>query len=301
MEEPTKFHPIRKIINPRLLAAVLFTYVLGIGIAHYLGTNLDWVNLVLGLAGGMFLLEMRNFLTAYFDHPDTAISTLHNDDPFYSNLRSLKRPNLLQVALTMLTAAATVTVILIFRHALSAAGCLLLGIGFLICLFSASPPLRLEKIGYGELLEALYVATLIPAVALLLQGKPLNYFLVMLTLPLTLVYLAMRIAVSFEGYGYETRHGNHSLTSQLGWQKAMNLHNILIIAAFIFIGVFGLTGLSWPFVWPMLLGLPVGGFQIYLIQQIAEGAKPRWRLLRFTSAGLFLLMTYLLIVSLWIN
>lgn len=296
-----KSHPVRMIINPGLMAVVLFTYALGIGIAHYLGAKLDWVNLVLGLAGGMFLLEMRNFLSAYFDHPDTPTSTLHKDDPFYDSLRGVKRQALLQIALTVLTAGMTVIVILILRSALSAAGFLMFGVAFVICFFSAPPPLRLEKNGYGELLEALFVAALIPAIAVVLQGKTLSYFLLMLSLPLALIYLAMKIAQSFESYGYEITHGSRTLIARLGWQKAMSLHNILIIAAFILIGVFGLLGLSWSFVWPMLLGLPIGGFQIFLIQQIAEGAKPRWRLLRLVSAGLFLLMTYLIIVSLWIH
>ncbi len=301
MENTPKSHPIRKIIDPGLMAVVLFTYALGVGIAHYLGAKLDWTDLLLGLAVNIFLLETRNFLSAYYDHSDTPMSTLHKDDPFYNNLRSVKRQMLLQIALTVLTAGMTVIVILIFRKAISAAGFLLIGTAFVISFFSASPPFRLEKNGYGELLEALFLATLIPAIAVTLQGKTLSYFLVMLTFPLALIYLAMKIAFSFEGYGYEVTHGGHTLTARLGWQKAMNLHNILIITAFILIGVFGLVGLSWSFVWPLLLGLPVGGYQIFLIQQIAEGAKPRWRLLRLVSAGLFLLMTYLIIVSLWIN
>ncbi len=301
MEQTPKSHPIRKIINPGLMAAVLFTYILGIGIVHYLGSDLDWINLILGLAGGVFLLETRNFLSAYYDHPDTPISTLHQDDPYYHSLRSIKRQVLLQIALTVLTAGTTVIVILIFRQAISASGFLLIGTAFLISYFSASPPLRLEKIGYGELLEALFVATLIPAIAVVLQGKTLSYFLLMLTMPLVLIYLAMKIALSFEVYGYEITHGSRSLDARLGWQKAMSLHNILIITAFILIGVFGLVGLNWSFVWPMLLGLPIGGYQIFLMQQIAEGAKPRWRLLRLISAGLFLLMTYLIIVSLLVH
>lgn len=301
MEKLTKSHPIYRITNIGLLAVAVFTYTLGIGIAHHLGARLDWTNLILGLLAVTFLLEMRNFLSAYFDYPDTPSSTLHRDDSLYSALKEVKRQALMQIALTVLTAVATITVILIFRHAFSAAGILLLGTAFMLCFFSASPPLRLEKSGYGELIEALVISALIPGIALTLQGKDLNYLFVMLSLPLTLIHLAMKIALSFEGYGHEIMRDSRSLVKQIGWQRAMIFHNILLIVAFVFIGIFGLLGLSWSFVWPMLLGLPVAVYEVFLILQIADGAKPRWRLLRLVAGGLYLLMTYLILITLWIR
>jgi 1,4-dihydroxy-2-naphthoate octaprenyltransferase len=299
MEKTPRSHPILEILNLNLLVALSLTYGIGIGMAYHLGAALDWVNLVLGLLASILLLEMRNFLSAYYDHPESPLTTLHQDDPGYETLVDLRRQVLLQTALTVLTAGATVTVILIFRHAISTSATVLLGIAWFICFFTSAPPLRLEKNGYGELVEAILVVTLIPALAFTLQGKMVNYILIMLTLPLTLIYLAMKIAISFESYGFEVTHGNRSLTARMGWQKAMNLHNLLILAAFVLIGVFGLAGLTWSFVWPMLLGLPLGVYQIFLIQQISAGVKPSWRILRFVSGGLFLLMLYLILLTLW--
>lgn len=295
-----KSHPIRHIIQPWLVAVVILTYAIGIGIAFHLGTSLDWINLFLGLLGAISILETRNFLSAYFDHPETPVSTLHRDDSWYSELRAIKRQALMQIALTILTAWATTAVILIFRNAFSGACVLLYGFAFFLSIFSASPPLRLEKNGYGELIEALLVANFIPAIGLVLQDKPLSSFLIMLTLPLTLIYLAMKIAHSFESYGFQITHGSRTLVTQLGWQRSMRLHNLLIIAAYLLISIFGLVGLSWSSAWPMLLGLPLGGFQIFLIQRIEEGDKPRWRLLQLVAGGLFLLTAYFVLLTLWI-
>ena len=289
------------ISNLSLLLVVSFTYILGIGVAHHLGSNLDLLNILLGWLVCILLVLMRNFLSAYYDHPDSLVTTLHKDDPLYPHLRNFKFKQLLQMALLVLTSGAMVTVFLVFRKAVTASGFLLLGIAFLICFFSATPPLRLEKKGYGEILEAILVVNLVPALALSLQEGELHILLVMLTLPLALIYLAMKIALSFEGYGYELTHGNRSISTRLGWQKAMGLHNLLVLSAFILVGAFSLVGLPWSFAWPMLLGLPVGVLQIYQIQQIAEGVKPRWRLLKWTAMGLFLLVTYLVIISLWIR
>ncbi len=300
MNTPIKPHPIRHIIEPWIVAAVILTYAIGIGIAYHLGTQLDWINLFLGLLGAISIIETRNFLSAYFDHPETPLSTLHRDDRWYGELQMIKRSALMQVALTFLTAGATAAVILIFRNAFSGACALLYGVAFLLSFFAASPPMRLDKNGYGELIEALLVANFFPAIALTLQGKPLNTLLVMLTLPLTLIYLAMKIAHSFEGYAFYITHSSKTLITQLGWQRSMRLHNLLIIVAYLLISIFGLVGLNWSSVWPMLLGMPLGGFQIFLIQRIEDGDKPRWRLLKLVSGGLFLLTVYFILLTLWV-
>lgn len=301
MQETQTSHSIIKLVNFRLLAAVLFTYALGIGAAHHLGVRLDALNILLGLLVCVCLVEMRDFLSAYYDHPGSPWTTLRREDAFFPILNKVKIPLLLQTALLILTAGAVFTVILIFRKALNVSGVLLLGISFLICFFSATPPIRYEKKGYGEIFEAILVCNLVPSLAFILQGSPWHLLLVMVSLPLTFIYLAMKIALSFEDYGYEITHGNRSISARMGWKRAMLLHNLMILFSFILVGVFFLLGLPWGFTWPFLLGLPVGAYQIVQLQQIAAGVKPKWILLRWTSVGFFFLMTYLVAISLWIR
>ena len=302
MSEAHPFRSFLSFILLRRLLLVLFTYFLGVGLAHHLGTPLGLLNVLLGLLLCACLVGMRDYLSAYYDHPDSPWSQLHREDSKFIALKQLKLPHLLQTALLILTAGAVFTVILIVRKSFSPSALLLVGIAFLLCFFSAAPPVRFEKKGYEELAAAILTANLVPSLGFILAGAGWHVLLVMLTLPLTLIYLAMEIALSFEAYGQELNGGgNLSISIRLGWKTAMLLHNLLILAAFLLVGVFFAAGLTWHLTWPFLLCLPLGLFQILQIQQMAAGAKPRWTLLQWTAVGLYLLVTYLVTISLWIQ
>ena len=298
-------HPLRSllsIIRVRRLLLVLFTYFLGVGLAHHLGIRLDFLNLLLGLLLCACLVEMQVFLSAYYDHPNSPWTQLHREDSEFVALKQVKLAQLLQTALLILTAGAVFTVILIIRRAFSPSALLLVGIAFLLCFFSAVPPIRFEKKGYEELAAAFLTANLIPSLGFILAGAEWHVLLVMLTLPLTLIYLAMEIALSIETFGHDLSLGtNRSISTRLGWKTAMLLHNLLILGAFLLVGVFFASGLTWQLTWPFLLCLPLGLFQILQIQQMAGGAKPHWKLLKWTAVGFYLLCTYLVTISLWIN
>ncbi len=87
---------------------------------------------------------------------------------------------------------------------------------------------------------------------------------------------------------------------RIGWERGIPLHNILILAFYLLIGVAVLTGLPWSLSWPVLLTLPVGLFLIWQMLQLAAGAKPRWKLLRYTAVGLLVVILYLYMLGLWI-
>ncbi|HTX80052.1 MAG TPA: hypothetical protein VMC62_10305, partial [Longilinea sp.] len=73
----------------------------------------------------------------------------------------------------------------------------------------------------------------------------------------------------------------------------------LVLLAFVVLAGAALLGLSWNLIWPGLLALPVGLFQIWQMLQIAAGERPRWRLLRFTIDATPLLMAYMLTLAFW--
>ena len=163
------------------------------------------------------------------------------------------------------------------------------------------PPVRLQVKGYGEIAEAVLVAFLFPALAFSLQGESTHILLVMLTLPLVLFYLGNGIVTGLRNYGQDESHERRTLTTVLGWQRSVQMHNLFTLAAFFLIGIFLAIGLPWRLAWPMLLGMPVAAFQIYLVILLAEGGKPRWQLLQLSSTTLFLLETYLISLTLWIS
>lgn len=291
---------IRKILKPTGIVFVIFTYSLGVSAAHYLGGRIEFPILLIGLIVGLLTRAMGNFLGAYFDHPESYHSTLTLNDPEREEMLGIRRPLLFHYSLLILTAIATLTTILIIKAALSAGSLIILGIALLVYFFSAVPPLRLSRNGYAELIEAVFVANLVPAFAFSLTGLPLSLLIIELTLPLSFIFLAMKIAMAFITHGFDSTHGRQSLTIRLGWQNALVLHNVFILSAFVLVGVFLLLGFPWSLSWPILLALPVGVIQILHLLSIGNGAKPKWVLLRWLAVGLFLLMVYLELISLWI-
>jgi len=293
----TYFH----FIHPQLLVWILLVYSIGPALVHFQGGKLDWGNILLGSLLGILLVLMRDYLSAFFDHPDGATCGLHRDDPRFQILKRLDRQTLLIIAMTLLTAGAVDTVLLMIRHGLNFPAVLILGTAFLLTFFSASPPLRLEKRGYGEIIEAILVCNFVPALGYLMNEPNLHILLVMLTLPLTLVYLAYKIVLSLESYAFDSTHRVQTLTVRLDWKRAMQAHNYLILMAFLFIGIFTLLGQPWSITWPILLTIPIGVYQTIQMLGIISGAPTRWKVLRLTASALFVIMSYLISFTLWIN
>ena len=290
-----------RFIQPQLLIWVLLTYSIGVGLVHHQGGALDWVNILLGSVLGILFILMRNYLSAFYDHPSSPTCGLRRDDPRYAELKGLDRQTLLVIALTVITAIALDIIILMVRHSLTLSAVVILLVAFLIGFLSAVPPLQLEKKGYGEVLEAILIANLVPAIGYVLNEPSLHVLLIMLTLPLTLLYLALRIVLELETYAFDRTHNVQSLVIRLDWQKAMVGHNYLVLLAFVFIGLFALLGQPWSLTWPMFLPLLIGIYQIIQVQSIITGAPPRWKLLKLTATSTFVVMAYLVTFTLWIS
>ena len=88
---------------------------------------------------------------------------------------------------------------------------------------------------------------------------------------------------------------------RIGWQAAMLAHNILVLGSFVILGIAFVFGLPFRIVWPVLFVLPVGVFQVWMMNRIGEGAKPNWNLLVLVALSSFGLTTYILTFAFWIN
>ena len=170
---------ILRIAQPLLLLGGLFTYTLGLGIVHYLGTPIDWTNAVLGSLLVVLLILAKNFLAAYYTYPEQIpspgfLKEAQEGEPDFISLKELQRSILLQIALVSLSVGAGATVLLIFRKALNLAEVFTLGVALILVYFSAVPPMRLDRRGYAELIESLLLANLFPAIALLLYVEHLT-------------------------------------------------------------------------------------------------------------------------------
>ncbi|HEY9087514.1 MAG TPA: prenyltransferase [Anaerolineaceae bacterium] len=294
-----------RLSRPYELLIGVFLYGLGGGIANFLGYTIDWTVYWIGQASVTFLQLSSFYLKAYYDtpQPEETDSPVENkpDAPRKEFTGQLSRQVVLQSALVMMTVGAVLTVLLLWSGSIQPPAFLFLGFAFLLAFFYAVPPLRLVYSGYGELTTAILMANLVPGLAFLFQVGDLHRLVAMLTFPLTVLYLATLLARTLQKYGADVRYNRRTLMVRMGWQFGMNVHNILILVAFLMFGAAALLDLPWSLTWPALLSLPVGLYQMYLVSQMMRGGKPRWNLLNLTAMATFGLAVYLLNLALWTN
>jgi 1,4-dihydroxy-2-naphthoate octaprenyltransferase len=306
MNEQHTYSPLMNLIRlsqPLALVEGVLLYALGAGIAHFLGNSIDWTTYWVGQATVTFLQLTSYYLKAYYDTPQPE----ENDSPVENKPNSinsqtrgqLSRSLVLQSALITMTVGAVLTVMLLVNGSIQLPAFIFLGLGLLLAFFYAVPPFRLVYSGYGELSMAIIMTNLIPALSYLFQVGDLHRVLAMVTFPLTALYITTAMALSLRKYGADARYDRKTLMVRMGWQRAMNFHNILILVAYLLFAAGASLGLPWVLTWPALLTLPIGLFQIWQMSQIARGAKPRWNVLYLTAVATLGLTVYLLNLSLW--
>jgi 1,4-dihydroxy-2-naphthoate octaprenyltransferase len=286
-----------KAAHPWSILCSFLTYSMGLGISIYLGHPLDGGLMVAGF-GCVLMLEISCFyLAVYFDwlQPGFKLDT-EKDVP-----STLNRQVFLNTAVACLATGAVLTTLICLKLGSSAALLLVLGMGVILAVAYGVPPVRLIYSGYGELVEAILVCNLPPTLALLLQTKDLHRLLPMLSLPVTFLYLAMLLVLLLPVYASDLKYGRKTLMVRMGWQMGMNLHNVLILSAYALLTVTIIMGLPFKIAFPSLFTLILGVFQIWQVQQVSAGAKPRWNWLIITARALPLVMIYLLTAALWIG
>jgi hypothetical protein len=62
-----------------------------------------------------------------------------------------------------------------------------------------------------------------------------------------------------------------------------------------------LIGFPWFILWPVFLTLPIGLFEIWLMEGVRRGKKPLWGLMQFATACVLFIPIYLLGFAFWIR
>jgi 1,4-dihydroxy-2-naphthoate octaprenyltransferase len=291
-----QFRNIFRLARPIQLLLALLTYGLGLGLARYLGATLLPEPQYLGGVIVLFLLVASSLLTEYFrpfNEPIVAGETPGEREEF----RSL----LLVVSLTFL-AVVGILIFLLQRGGFLEPGTFLLLAGFiLLALANAVPPVRLVNRGLGELSLSILIASLTPTLAFLLHAHNLHRLLTLFTFPLFLIALSYFITINFPAYADDLKYERRSLLVSLGWQRAVPIHNSLLIIAYLFLAAIPFTGVPFGLVWPALLTLPLAAFQIYTLRNIADGAKPLWPAFIATGTAIFGLTAYLITLAFWLR
>lgn len=274
----------------------VLTYILGAGIARYLGISQDPVVFWLGL-GGITLAQFSMGLLAEALRPV--------DQPSENDEHRAERVNLrnaaLIVSISALAAVAVIAILLGQEGALSAVGVLFLGLSLFAILAYAVPPLRLVDAGFGEFTLAVHIAMIAPAIGFILQQGEYHRLVAIISFPLTLLALAYFLILDFPTFAIDEKFDRRTLLRSMGWQRAVPLHHILIVGAYVLLASALLFGLAWGLVWPAFLSLPFALLQIYWLSNISQGAKPIWSLLTVNAIAVFGLTAYLLTFAFWLR
>ena len=291
-----------RLARPYFLLGGILLYALGVGIARYLGAQVDWGVYFLGQAWVSLLQLSTQFFNEYYDGPEDRDNP--NRTPFSGGSGTigpggLPRSTALVAAAACLTVVASLTVLIIAQVHPSPATVLIMALAFLGAIFYSAPTIRLAGSGYGELATSIMVANLVPAFAYLLQVGDLHRLVAMTTFPLTALHLAMMLSFELPDYASDIKHEKRTLMVRLSWQYGMQLHNLLLLAAYLLLGLAVAYGLPIFIALPTFFTLPLALLQIWQMRRLANGAKPNWTALTFTGVILFVLPAYLLAFAFW--
>jgi 1,4-dihydroxy-2-naphthoate octaprenyltransferase len=299
---PEHFRLFIRLSRPLFLLGAALVYALGVGIARYLGITIDWGLYLLGQAFVTTMQLSAQYLNEYFDAPGDQLNrnrTLFSGGSGAIGPGKLSRNTALIAAVTALTFLASISVVLLQRAPNSPLLILVMVVSFFGAFFYSTPPVKLAESGYGELTTSVLVANLVPAFAFILQFHDFHRLVMMSTFPLTVLHLAMMIVFEFPDYAADIRQEKQNLLVRLGWQRAMTLHNVLILTSFLLLGIAIWFGLPAAIALPAFLPLPLGLLQIWQMRRIAAGVKPNWTTLTLVAVVLFVSMVYLLAFAFW--
>jgi len=287
---------ILRLSRPLYLLLSALTYVLGTGIAHYLGKSRAPTAFWLGLLGVLLALLAMSLLAEVFrpvNEPIVANETITD--------RRLTRDAALYVSIGALASLAVIAFLLYQDRLLGAPAFLFVAGSLFVLLIYSMPPFRLIDKGFGELLLSIQIAYLSPSIAYLLQAGTYHNLVVFISTPLVLLALVMLLTLDFPSYTGDMKYERNTLLARLGWERAIPFHHILVFGAYVFLAAAPLFGFSLRLLWPAFLSLPFGLLQIYWLRNISLGAKPLWNLLTANAIAVFGLTAYLLTLTFWLR
>jgi 1,4-dihydroxy-2-naphthoate octaprenyltransferase len=292
----SQLRPLLHLTRPLHLLLALLTYGLGLGIARYIGTTLSVEPQILGAIIVLLLLAASALLTEYF-RPFNEPIVIDETRKEREELRSL----LLTVSIAFIAVAGLLVFLLQRAGSLRADSAVLFAAFTLLALANAVPPVRLVNRGLGEFSLAVLLGTFTPTLAFLLQAGQFHRLLSIFTFPLVMLALAYFLALNFPAYADDLKYERHSLLTSLTWQRAVPIHNFLLIAAYLVLAAAPFLKVSGGLVWPALLTLPIAAYQIFALRNIAEGARPVWPAFIATATAVFGLTAYLLTLTFWLR
>lgn len=284
-----------RLTRPLHLLLAALAYFLGASIANYLGKPLRADSLWLGLIAVILSQASMSLLAEVFRPANEAILEGQSRKD-----RLTLRNNALYVAIAALTADAVIAFLLYNNGHLSVSAFFFLFLSLLMVLAYAIPPFRFVNRGFGELLLAGHIAYVIPSIGYILQADETHRFL-LIGVPLTFLAFAYFIVMDFPSFASDSKYNRSTLLTRLGWERAVPLHHLFVLLAYLFFLASPVFGLSLSLLWPAFLTLPFALFQIFQLRNLSLGAPTNWALLTATALSVFGLTTYFLSLTFWLR
>ena len=282
-----------KLIHPLNLFLAALTYTLGVSIANYLGHPFNVNSFWLGLATILLAQLSMNLLAEVF-----RLDTEPLLEAETRTARQTLRNNALYISIAALAVIAFIAYLLFVNDQLPFAAFLFLLLSLILILVFALPLFRGR--GFGEFLLAVQLAYVFPSFAFILQSGETHRFLT-LTIPILLLAFAYFIITTFPSFASDRKYDRVTFLTQLGWERVVPLHHLLVLLAYLFFVMSPAFGLSLSLIWRVFLTLPFALFQIFQLRNISLGAPPNWTLLTVSALTTFGLTTYLLMLTFWLR
>ena len=284
-----------RLFRPLHLLLAALTYAFGASLADYLGNPFIANSFWLGLVAVLLAQTTMSLLPEIFR---LDVEPLNENET--RTQRQALRNNLLYISITSIALITFIAFALYNNSLLPLSSFLFLLLSLIAILTYSIQPFRFVNRGAGEFLLAVHLAYVIPSIAFTLQADETHRFLT-LTIPLTFLAFTYFIVTNFQSFAQDQKFNRITFLTRLGWERVVPLHLLFMLLAYLLFTLSPIFGLSLTLIWPLFLTFPFALFQIFLLRNIALGAKPNWTLLHATALAVFGLTTYFLTVTFWIR
>jgi 1,4-dihydroxy-2-naphthoate octaprenyltransferase len=287
---------ILRLTRPLHLLFAALAYLLGVSLADYLAIPFHAAAFWLGLAAALFAQGTMSLLAEAFrpvGDPLVPEETLAQ--------RKSMRDSLLYTSYGALAVLAVIAVLLFNLGQLAPQPLMFIVLSLLLVLLYGVPPMRLVGRGFGEALLAIQLGYVLPSLGFLLQSQEYHRLLGIAAFPLTALALACLLALNFSTFAQDLKFSRRTLLVAIGWERAVPLHHVFILAAYVIFFAATFFGISFALIWPAFLSLPFAILQIFLLRSIANGGRPVWTLLNVNAIIIFGLTAYFLIWTFWLR
>jgi 1,4-dihydroxy-2-naphthoate octaprenyltransferase len=289
--------------RPFFLLGGLLLYLIGVRIATSSGSKFDSAQFVIGLLLVSSIQLMVHLANEYFDRE--VDKSPGGNRTWFTGGSGVLGTNTFNPGLALKAAmiCGAFSIILLIIIAFQNLWLALLGLfEMLAAWYYSAPPVRLVSRGLGELSASLILCFFVPFTGMALQSRSMAIpsLLYQISLPLTLISMAMLVAFEFPDIQADSTNNKRTLTVRLGINRTAWLHHGLVVLAFLIMGGYSPStpeGMAGRLVY---FALPLAVWQIYRVSWQIRHPQSGFHILTLGAVGLFGLTGFLWLLGFWL-